>query len=279
MTNNNSVSITTNTRLEKIIHCIGKIESANNAQTVIEIFKNCLSLYKSQHHLLTAIPLPGNPIDDLIITKHWPSHETEKQCTAIADDLIIQKAVDWKNFFVLKEGLYNKSHLAVAVGLPRDDLDIMIIPIDPMYDYQAVCVFTFEKDNALNDEIAMNNISYADRTALKCAVSATLIKLREFGTLPKRDGELSSREREVVSCCALGYTAGQIARQLKISERTVTAHLQNSSHKLQAQNKTECVIQAIRYNQIGVGSKTHRGFYEIEHEILTNHEYDNKKYF
>jgi DNA-binding CsgD family transcriptional regulator len=39
---------------------------------------------------------------------------------------------------------------------------------------------------------------------------------------------------------------------LKISKRTVHAHLQNASEKLRAHNKTHTVVEALRYGQITV---------------------------
>lgn len=51
---------------------------------------------------------------------------------------------------------------------------------------------------------------------------------------------------------AFGKTAGEIADVLDISQRTVHAHLQNASVKLNASNKTHTVVEALRYGQIRV---------------------------
>ena len=47
-------------------------------------------------------------------------------------------------------------------------------------------------------------------------------------------GELSARERELVTLVAQGYTNAQIAAQLHISVRTVTSHLDR------IRDKTSC---------------------------------------
>jgi LuxR family quorum sensing-dependent transcriptional regulator len=70
--------------------------------------------------------------------------------------------------------------------------------------------------------------------------------------LPERPGDLSGRERRVVALSAQGKTAGDIAKILGISQRTVHAHLQNASDKLHARNKTQTVIEALRYGQISL---------------------------
>ena len=63
-------------------------------------------------------------------------------------------------------------------------------------------------------------------------------------------GDLSARERRVLELTALGKTASDIAGLLDISQRTVHAHLQNASAKLNASNKTHTVVEALRYGQI-----------------------------
>ncbi|MEO9458793.1 MAG: LuxR C-terminal-related transcriptional regulator [Lentilitoribacter sp.] len=266
-------------KLTTIIGEISKIECAKSWTDVMRSLKTCFSLYNSQHYIITGLPMPGKRLNDLILEIDWKDFETGRNYTPDSNEIIINKCVDWKNFLILKEHLHSKSGLAQAAGLPRDNLDILMIPIDPIYQFQGACILTIEKIPDLHEEIAMNNISFADRTALKCAISASFIRAREFNMLKMREGELTSRERQVVSLCALGYTSGQISQAINISKRTVVAHVQNASMKLDARNKTECVIQAIRYNQIGVGTKTHRGFFEIENEILAQQSYDAKMYF
>ena len=56
----------------------------------------------------------------------------------------------------------------------------------------------------------------------------------------------------MVALSAEGKTASDIAKLLAISQRTVHAHLQNASEKLRARNKTQTVIEALRYGQITV---------------------------
>jgi len=68
----------------------------------------------------------------------------------------------------------------------------------------------------------------------------------------ERPGDLSDRERRVLELTALGKTAGEIAEVLNISQRTVHAHLQNASEKLRASNKTQTVVEALRYGQISM---------------------------
>ena len=266
-------------RLEGVLKAIATVEKSTQKSQVVAALKHAFSLWGTTHYLITGLPLPGQDIASLIIVQDWRIAATKRQFRPSATDLVFNKAVDWRNFIVLKESLWEQSPLITAAGLSHDKHDVLLIPIDPLYHYQGLCVLTFDKDPELNGELQMNNMSYADRTALKCLISAAFIKFRSFGLIGKRDGELTSREREVISLCALGYTAAQIATRINVKERTVVAHISNACNKLDAKNRSECVVQALRYNQIGVGTKTHRGFYEIETEIMSKAEYDTKEYF
>ena len=266
-------------RVENVLKLISKVETATDKPQVISAIKDAFSLWGSTHYLVTGLPLPGREIAPLILAQDWRIAGSKRQYKPIASDLVFNKAVDWRNFIVLKESLWEQSPLINAANLSHETQDVLLVPIDPIYHYQGLCVLSFDKDRTLSHELQMNNMSYADRTALKCLIGAAFIKFRSFGLIGKRDGELTSREREVISLCALGYTAAQIATRINIKERTVVAHITNACNKLDAKNRSECVVQALRYNQIGVGTKTHRGFYEIETEIMSKAEYDAKEYF
>ncbi len=61
--------------------------------------------------------------------------------------------------------------------------------------------------------------------------------------------DLSAREREVLSCIAGGADNLQIARHLRISERTVKAHVSSLYRKLAQKNRTQLALLA---RQIGV---------------------------
>lgn len=67
-----------------------------------------------------------------------------------------------------------------------------------------------------------------------------------------RPGQLTARERQIVSLTAEGFTSNEIADRLGISARTVFAHLTSAGDKLHAANKTETVVNALRHGQVGL---------------------------
>ena len=63
-------------------------------------------------------------------------------------------------------------------------------------------------------------------------------------------GELTRREREVVSLVSLGLTSSEIAEKLWISETTVRTHVRNSMEKLGAKTRAHLVAIALADGQI-----------------------------
>ena len=79
--------------------------------------------------------------------------------------------------------------------------------------------------------------------------------LNEFNRVCKKLEEvqknpLSVREIEVLTLVSKGYTNKRIAGELFISEKTVKNHVTNIFHKLEAKDRTEAVVIAMKGNLI-----------------------------
>lgn len=57
---------------------------------------------------------------------------------------------------------------------------------------------------------------------------------------------LTLREAEILSYASQGYSNKQIANKLCLSEQTIKNHMTNIFHKLDARDRTEAVIMALR---------------------------------
>ncbi|MEO9239137.1 MAG: response regulator transcription factor, partial [Jatrophihabitantaceae bacterium] len=80
-----------------------------------------------------------------------------------------------------------------------------------------------------------------------------LAELRRLGTSPNRRGgdgasgaELTPRERDVLALLVQGRTNRQVARQLYISEKTVSVHVSNLLAKLGVRSRAEAAVLARR---------------------------------
>lgn len=85
--------------------------------------------------------------------------------------------------------------------------------------------------------------------AVHCAEASQRVLLNgqsDMPTLPK----LSRRELEVLGWTLEGKTAFQVGEQLNIAERTVNQHIQSAMRKLQARDKHQAAIRALRWNLI-----------------------------
>ncbi len=93
-------------------------------------------------------------------------------------------------------------------------------------------------------------LQYAARTAVvdgrRVAVVVIIRQKRAHELAPVgRAGELTRREREVVSLVALGLTSPEIAEKLCISEATVRTHVRKSMAKLGARTRAHLVAIAL----------------------------------
>jgi len=65
-----------------------------------------------------------------------------------------------------------------------------------------------------------------------------------------QDAPLSERELEVAELIAAGYSNKQLASELGISYNTIARHVANIMRKMEAGNRTEAVLNAIRQRLI-----------------------------
>jgi DNA-binding NarL/FixJ family response regulator len=75
-------------------------------------------------------------------------------------------------------------------------------------------------------------------------------RLVDTGT--ETQAALSEREMDVLRLVARGLSNGAIAEQLIVSERTIHGHLANILRKLDATNRTEAVLKAMRLGLVNV---------------------------
>ncbi|MBU2289158.1 MAG: response regulator transcription factor [Gammaproteobacteria bacterium] len=64
---------------------------------------------------------------------------------------------------------------------------------------------------------------------------------------PTQSNQLSTREREILSCIALGQSSKLIARALDLSVRTVETHRQNIRRKLDLETQADLIKYAVEH--------------------------------
>lgn len=91
-----------------------------------------------------------------------------------------------------------------------------------------------------------------------------LLELKGYSQGEKAEALISSpltpRETEVIDYVALGYLNKQIADKLGISEQTIKNHISSILRKLDANDRTQAVVMAMRYGwispQVGESSES-----------------------
>lgn len=200
------------------------------------------------HFLATGLPLPGRPVEPLLLRMHWGDirHDRAGVAGIRFDDGLLETVLGGHRPFLGKE------RLKPAEGAESPllaDLDenlrerIVAIPVCAFLPYQAAVIATGPSFSVDGHMMAFLDLLCID--AFRRLLALGFVR-------SERPGELSARERRVVALSAAGKTAGEIAAVLQISQRTVHAHLQNASEKLRAHNKTHTVVEALRYGQITV---------------------------
>lgn len=98
------------------------------------------------------------------------------------------------------------------------------------------------------DEIAQAIEAVAGgETALSAGLAASMlaeVRRQENGKQPER--VITAREEEVLQLIADGCSTPEVAEQLFISQKTVKNHLASIYQKLDARDRTQAVLQAVR---------------------------------
>lgn len=106
------------------------------------------------------------------------------------------------------------------------------------------------------DEIAETIRQAADdSTSLSPALAASMLaEVRRLDEpQPEPERVVTPREVEVLQLIADGCSTGEVAEQLYISQKTVKNHLASIYQKLEARDRTQAVLQAVRMGIVRLG--------------------------
>ena len=67
-----------------------------------------------------------------------------------------------------------------------------------------------------------------------------------------KKGILTKRQREVFELLIQNYTTNEIAKELKISDKTVRNHISNAMQKLGVKGRAGAVIELLRLKEISL---------------------------
>ena len=213
---------------------------------VLDSLQATFKAFGADRILVSGMPLPRRPIDPLLLRLDWGDLHGDRPAAITANDPVLQAAFRSRRARLWDEAQDDPLGQDLALLAHLGDIGrrkLILVPICAFLPYQGVVI-----GGGTNFDLDMAGVLAVDYLCV--AAFRRLFKLNYVR--PERPGELSGRERTVVELSATGMTAGDIAEVLAISQRTVHAHLQNASEKLQALNKTHTVVEALRYGQISM---------------------------
>lgn len=233
-------------------HHLSRVREADG---LLERFESGLRRFGASHVLLTGLPLPRRTVTRLIVRIVWPDCRNGGHVIDVGPaDPLIGWCLAARRPFVVRAGrldthperLVQSGHVVVSELLAAaggGEAVLVAVPIHGLPPWQG-CVLIAGRDVATTPA-ALSALDYYCLEGFRALVAAGRLEV-------SRPGDLSDRERRVLELTSIGKTAAEIADLLSISQRTVHAHLQNASDKMNASNKTHTVVEAVRYGQIRI---------------------------
>ncbi|MEP3275270.1 MAG: helix-turn-helix transcriptional regulator [Stappiaceae bacterium] len=223
------------------------IAHLNDPKQVLDQVEAELRQRGASHILITGLPMPNRPIENLLLRFRWPDrrHQEEDLVSVSPHDAILMVCLTATRPYLWRpaEGDVVQSQLLDAADAESGRLSVLVVPAENVSPFQATIIGAGR--NIRTNEEDIHQLGQFCSAAIQ-----QLIRLRFISS--DRPGDLSDRERRVLELTAGGRTASDIAGVLDISQRTVHAHLQNAGAKLNAANKTHTVVEALRYHQIKI---------------------------
>ncbi len=105
-----------------------------------------------------------------------------------------------------------------------------------------------DKSSSIDDVVALMNQILGGDVTLSPRVAEAMLQVVE----ETPDHELSERELEVLRVVATGCSTPEVAERLFISRKTVKNHLASIYAKLDARDRTEAVVKAIRMGVVHI---------------------------
>jgi DNA-binding CsgD family transcriptional regulator len=238
------------------------LSTVRDADRVLDQCERALRRFGASHILITGLPLPRRPVSKLILRIIWPDLRTGGHVIDVGNgDPLLGRCLRARRPFAVRRGRIDGdgvggdggaidgrgggdptgSELLASAG--GAEAEMIVVPVHELRPYQG-CVM-IAGAGLPSGPPALAGLHHFCVTTFRLLIEVGRLEV-------SRPGDLSERERHVLKLTAIGKTAAEIADLLSISQRTVHAHLQNASDKMNASNKTHTVVEALRYGQIGL---------------------------
>jgi LuxR family transcriptional regulator, quorum-sensing system regulator BjaR1 len=229
---------------------IDQLDRFTTIEQVMGRFSNALSDFGYTSFLITGVPEPPQRLDPYVLLNGWPKGWTEhyNKSNYYRDDPVAAWCRRTVNPFEWSEVPIDATRAPKAAEVMRAARDFgmkkgFLVPIMRGSGFQACVTMAGERPDY--EPAAKRTLHLISMYAhARCAA------LLGYGPDGHRRHALTAREREVLAWTAEGKSSWEIGEILGLSERTVNWHAEQAKKKLDAVNRTQAVIKALRLGEI-----------------------------
>lgn len=205
--------------------------------------------YGIEHFVVAGLPNPRERFEKVVVLKYWSADWFEVYTNEqfARHDPVIRKCRSTTMPFEWHEAPFDRDREPATQRLMETAADFGLvrgfsIPVHTPNGYEACFSVSGAKPE----------FDVASKAALHLLALYAFESINRLNQPATPGNPLSSREREVLTWVAVGKTHADIAEILSLTERTVTAHAVNATHKLGAANRTHAVVRAMQAKYIRV---------------------------
>ncbi len=231
------------------------IQAIQGVQTVEEIHAVCAQLCENYgyDHFLYAAMIPTSFVKPyrIIISGYpsqWRDHYTESEydhvdptvsyCASHSTPLL------WSQVDRLPLGPVSRKARTFMEDAQDFGLrDGVSIPVHSLQGDRGM--FSLSSDEEPARAASRISATLADANLFSLYLHEAVLRVFSQQELPLGRVHLTDREQECLLWASEGKTAWETSQILRISERTVTYHLQNAADKMQVSNRQQAVARAI----------------------------------
>jgi len=229
---------------------IDEFDRLPTADQVMQRMSTALAKFGYSSFVISGMPEPSQRIEPYILLNGWPEGFSKLYIgkNYYPDDPVAALCRRSVDPFEWSEARYDAERWPRAAEVMNSAADFglkegFIVPVVRGNGFQA-CV-TMAGENPDFDPLAKRAIHLISLYAHAKAVAL----LGVYGRKPS-SAILTDRERDVMAWIAMGKSSWDISVILGISERTVNWFIARAIRKLDAANRTQAVVNAIRAREI-----------------------------
>lgn len=235
--------------VDSALNFVDRCSEHTDVQALLTDFSDLITSLGFKHFVMTGLPSYGEDVETLIVANHWPAEWTHhyRENRFFMDDPVTAWSFSKSTPFLWSEAR-SASAVTERTRLIEEDakdlgmVDGMGFPMFDPNNWQAVVSLASDTRVTLSKK-ETGVIYLASVMAQSQAIELAKIKREP-------QGELSPRERDVLTWIAHGKSSWETATILGISEGTIKIHLAAIRSKLGAANTVHAVARGLRSRQI-----------------------------